>query len=402
MTFLRLEDINLANKTVLLRTDLNVPMQGGKVTDNTRIMRALPTINYLLEKNCKVILLSHFDRPKGKFVPSMSLAPLVDAVSEALGNKPVKFGVDCVGKSAKDAVANLQNGEILLLENLRFHPQEEAGNREFAKEIASLGDVFINDAFSCSHRPHASITGITEFLPTAAGRLMQEELEVLSGIFSKPEKPIAAIIGGSKISTKLDLLENLSKTMDKIIIGGAMANTFLYALGHNVGKSICEKEMKETALSVLKKAKENGCEIILPNDLVVAKKFAPHASNTVVAVDKIPDDCTAVDIGCNSVRLFADELEKCKTVVWNGPVGAFETSPFDVSTVSIARHVASLTTATKIRSIAGGGDTISAIMHSGLAESFSYLSTAGGAFLEWLEGKELAGVKALQDKAKAA
>ena len=358
----------------------------------------MPTISYLLEKNCKVIILSHFDRPKGKFVPSMSLAPLVDELAEAMWGKEVKFGVDCVGKAARDAVANLNNGEVLLLENLRFHPQEEAGDREFAREIASLGDFFVNDAFSCSHRAHASITGIAEFLPTAAGRLMQEELTVLTSIFAKPEKPIAAIIGGSKISTKLDLLENLTKTMDKIIIGGGMANTFLYALGHNVGKSLCEKEMKETALSILKKAKENNCEIVLPIDLVVAIRFAAHAENRVVAVDKIPDNFTAVDIGCASVSLFANALSECKTVVWNGPVGAFETSPFDVSSVSIARHIAALTGAQKIRSIAGGGDTVSAIMHSGLAESFSYLSTAGGAFLEWLEGKELAGVEALYAK----
>ena len=398
MTFPRLEDLDLANKTVLLRTDLNVPMQGGKVTDNTRIVRAMPTISYLLEKNCKVIILSHFDRPKGKFVPSMSLAPLVDELAEAMWGKQVKFGVDCVGKAARDAVANLQNGEVLLLENLRFHPQEEAGDLEFAREIASLGDFFVNDAFSCSHRAHASITGIAEFLPTAAGRLMQEELEVLTSIFAKPEKPIAAIIGGSKISTKLDLLENLTKTMDKIIIGGAMANTFLYALGHNVGKSICEKEMAETARSIIEKAKENACEIVLPIDLVVARRFAAHAENRVVAVDKIPDDFTAVDIGCLSVALFANALSECKTVVWNGPVGAFETSPFDVSSVSIARHIASLTGEQKLRSIAGGGDTVSAIMHSGLAESFSYLSTAGGAFLEWLEGKPLAGVEALYAK----
>ena len=398
MTFPRLEDLDLAGKTVLLRTDLNVPMQGGKVTDNTRIVRAMPTISYLLEKNCKVIILSHFDRPKGKFVPSMSLAPLVDELAEAMWGKEVKFGVDCVGKAARDAVANLNNGEVLLLENLRFHPQEEAGDREFAREIASLGDFFVNDAFSCSHRAHASITGIAEFLPTAAGRLMQEELTVLTSIFAKPEKPIAAIIGGSKISTKLDLLENLTKTMDKIVIGGGMANTFLYALGHNVGKSLCEKEMKETALSILKKAKENNCEIVLPIDLVVAIRFAAHAENRVVAVDKIPDNFTAVDIGCASVSLFANALSECKTVVWNGPVGAFETSPFDVSSVSIARHIAALTGAQKIRSIAGGGDTVSAIMHSGLAESFSYLSTAGGAFLEWLEGKELAGVEALYAK----
>ncbi len=393
-----LENIDVNGKTVLMRVDLNVPMQGGKVTDNTRIVRLLPTFNYLLSKKCKIVLLSHFDRPKGKFVPSMSLAPIVDALSEVLGGREVKFGVDCVGSAARDAVSKLNFGEILLLENLRFHPQEEQGDDNFSRELASLGDVFVNDAFSCSHRAHASIVGVTKLLPTVAGRLMQQELEILDGIFAKAERPITAIVGGSKVSTKLDLLENLSKNMDKILIGGAMANVFLQAQGYSIGKSLCESGMKKTALSLLKNAEKNNCKIILPVDLMVARKFSAHAVNRVVPIDKIPDELTAVDIGPESVRLFVDEIKSSKTVVWNGPVGAFETSPFDVSTASIARSIAYLTDSGKIRSIAGGGDTVSAIMHCGLTESFSYFSTAGGAFLEWLEGKTLPGVVALMGK----
>ncbi len=320
---------------------------------------------------------------------------LVDAVSEVLGGKEVKFGVDCVGTAAREAVNRLGKGEVLILENLRFHPQEEAGDENFARELASLGDIFINDAFSASHRAHASIVGLAKLLPTVAGRLMEQELEALDTMFAKAQKPIAAIVGGSKVSTKLALLENLSKTMDKILIGGAMANVFLQAQGYSIGKSLCESGMKKTALSLLKNAEKNNCKIILPVDLMVAKKFALHAPNRVVPVDAIPDDLTAVDIGPESVRLFVDELRECKTIVWNGPVGAFETSPFDISTVSIARSIAALTASGKCKSIAGGGDTVSALMHSGVMDSFSYFSTAGGAFLEWLEGKTLPGVVAL-------
>ncbi len=391
----KLEDVDVNNKTVLVRVDINVPMQGGKITDNTRIVRLLPTLNYLLERNCRIVLLSHFDRPKGKFVPSMSLAPLVDGLSEVLGGKEVKFGVDCVGVAAHEAVNKLGHGEILLLENVRFHPQEEEGDVNFARELASLGDVYVNDAFSASHRAHASIVAITQFLPSVAGRLMQQELEMLESMFSNAEKPIAAIVGGSKVSTKLDLLENLSKNMDKILIGGAMANVFLQAQGHKIGKSLCESGMKGTALSLLKNAQKNGCKIVLPVDLMVAYKFAAHAVNKVVPIDAIPDDMTAVDIGPESVNLFVNELKECKTVLWNGPVGAFETTPFDGSTVSLARSIAALTGSGKVRSIAGGGDTVSALKHSGLSDSFTYFSTAGGAFLEWLEGKAMHGVVAL-------
>jgi len=391
----RLEDVDVAGKTILLRTDLNVPMQGGKVTDNTRIMRLLPTLNYLIKKKCRIVLLSHFDRPGGKFVPSMSLAPLVDAVSEALGGKPVKFGVDCIGPAARDAVAKLKAGEVLLLENLRFHAEEEKGDKHFAHELASLGDVYINDAFSASHRAHASISAITQFLPSAAGRLMQEEVEVLTGIFSNPKKPMGAIIGGSKVSTKLALLENLTRTMDVLVIGGAMANTFLLAQGINVGKSICEPTMKATARRILKDAAKKGCTIVLPVDLVVVPRFSANAPCTVVDIGDIPATHTAVDVGPYSLQVYREALQTCKTVVWNGPVGAFETSPFDASTVNLARIVGKLTGQKKLRSIAGGGDTVAALTHAGMAESFSYLSTAGGAFLEWLEGKSLPGVVAL-------
>lgn len=396
IAFPKLEDVEVKNKTVLVRTDLNVPMQGGRVTDNTRIVRLLPTLNYLLKKKARIVLLSHFDRPGGKFVPSMSLAPLVDPVSEALGGREVKFGVDCIGPAARDAVAKLKPGEILLLENLRFHAEEEKGDANFARELASLGDVYVNDAFSCSHRAHASITGLAQLLPTAAGRLMQEELEILSNTLSDAKKPIAAIVGGSKVSTKLALLENLIKTMDMLIIGGAMANTFLLAQGLDVGKSICEPGMKATAKRILKAAEKKGCRIILPTDLVVVPQFAAHAPCRVVDVDAIPGTHTAVDIGPYSLQVYREALQACKTVVWNGPVGAFETSPYDASTVNLARIVGKLTIQKKLRSIAGGGDTVAALAHAGMADSFSYLSTAGGAFLEWLEGKTLPGVAALQ------
>ncbi|MDE3060769.1 MAG: phosphoglycerate kinase [Pseudomonadota bacterium] len=391
----KLEDINIAAKTVLVRTDLNVPMQGGHVTDTTRIQRLLPTLNYLIRKKCRIVLLSHFDRPGGKFVPSMSLAPLVDALSQALGGREVKFGVDCIGPAAYDAVAKLQPGEVLLLENLRFHPEEEKGDANFARELASLGDIFVNDAFSCSHRAHASITGLADYLPVAAGRLMQEELDVLGSIFSGAKKPIAAIIGGAKVSTKLELLINLTQTMDVLIIGGAMANTFLYAQGHSIGKSLYEKNLKASALKILRQAEKNGCRILLPVDVIIASELAPASPCDIVDAEAIPADGMAVDIGPASVELFGEALGKCKTIVWNGPLGAFETSPFDVSTVSLARIIASLTAKKRVRSIAGGGDTVAALNHAGLAARFSYLSTAGGAFLEWLEGKPLPGVAAL-------
>lgn len=394
LNFLTLDDIKVTSKTVLVRADLNVPMHGGTVTDNTRIIRLVGTLQHLIKAKAKIVIIAHFGRPKGEFVPSMSLASLVDPLSEALGGKEVLFGVDCVGPAAAAAVAKLKNGDVLLLENLRFHPEEEKGDAEFAKELASFGDIYINDAFSASHRAHASIAGIPKHLPAAAGRLMQEELEMLGGIFSGAKTPIAGIIGGSKISTKLELLHNLSATMHKLIIGGAMANTFLLAEGYSIGKSLVEPSLKQTATRILKQAQKNGCEILLPVDAVVAKSLDDRSCR-VLPINKIPASSMIVDVGPETITHFAKALRQCRTVVWNGPIGAFESSPFDASTVMLARHVASLTTARKLHSIAGGGDTLAALSHSGLADSFSYISTAGGAFLEWLEGKTLPGVAAL-------
>jgi len=392
--FLRLSDVDVKNKTVMVRTDLNVPMHGGEISDHARITRLLPTINYLTGQKAKVVLISHFGRPEGKFVPSMSLAPVVDALARELGHE-VLFGVDTVGTAAKEAVAKLKPGQVMLLENLRFHAEEEKGDLGFAKELASLADIYVNDAFSASHRAHASITGVAQFMPIVAGKLMEEEVSVLTSLFGDAQKPIGAVIGGSKISTKLELLGNLIKTMDVLAIGGAMANTFLHAMGYEVAKSICEKSMKDTALHVLAEAKKHNCKIVLPVDLVVTEKFEPQAVCRVVSIDKIPEGFTAVDIGPISTIHFADAMKDCKTLVWNGPVGAFETSPFDCSTVQLARLIAKQTRERGLRSVAGGGDTVSALTHAGMAGELSYLSTAGGAFLEWMEGKELPGVAAL-------
>ena len=394
--FPTLDDIEVNNKRVIVRMDLNVPMVAGKVTDNTRIIRLLPTLHELLAKKAKIIILSHFGRPKGKYVTDLSLAPLVDALSAVLEGVTIKFGVDCIGKSAHDAVENLAAGEILLLENIRFHAGEESNDVEFAKELASLGDVYINDAFSSSHRSHASVVGITKYLPFAAGRLMEAELNNIESIFATSEPPFTAIIGGSKISTKLELLENLIKKVDNLIIGGAMASTFLYAQGYKIGKSLCEENLKETALKILGEAEKENCKIHLPIDAIIAEEFSAQAISDVVDIEHIPENAMMLDVGPETVAKFADCLKESKTLIWNGPLGAFETSPFDVSTVSLARTVANLTGAGKLKSVAGGGDTVSAMTHAGLATRFNYLSTAGGAFLEWLEGKELPGVVALQ------
>jgi phosphoglycerate kinase len=376
--------------------DLNVPMVAGRVTDNTRIVRLLPTIKELLAKKAKIIILSHLGRPKGKYVPDLSLAPLVDELQRILSGVSVKFGVDCIGKAAEDAANALKPGEILLLENLRFHAGEESNDAAFSKSLAKLGDVFINDAFSSSHRAHASVVGITKYLPYGAGRLMEDELKNIELFIGTAERPLTAVVGGAKVSTKLALLDSLIGKVDNLIIGGAMANTFFYAQGLNIGKSLYEKDLKDTALGILEKAKKKGCTIHLPKDAVTATIFAPRTANDVVGIKKIPADAMMLDVGPESVDAFAQVLRESKTVIWNGPLGAFETSPFDVSTVSLARVAAGLTRAGKLKSIAGGGDTVAALTSCGLAESFSYLSTAGGAFLEWLEGKVLPGVKALE------
>jgi len=397
--FLTLDDMDVAGKRVLVRMDMNVPMIAGRVTDNTRVVRLLPTIRELLKRKAKVIILSHLGRPEGTYVPSLSLSPLVDALSDVLRGVTIKFGVDCVGREASAAVAALKAGEILLLENLRFHAEEEKNTPAFAKALAAHGDVFINDAFSCSHRSHASIVGLAKHLPFAAGRLMEEELVNLEGLFVDSKAPLTAIVGGSKVSTKLELLENLIHKVDNLIIGGAMANTFLFAQGYAVGSSLCEVNMKQTVLRILAKAEKENCAIHLPVDVVIAGSLAPQAASDVVSVAKIPAKAMILDVGPETLRQFSECLGASKTLVWNGPLGAFETSPFDASTIMLARSVASLTKMGKLKSIAGGGDTVAALTHAGLAERFSYISTAGGAFLEWMEGKTLPGVAALHKAA---
>ncbi len=393
--FRSLKDIDPTGKTLLVRLDLNVPMQLGKITDTTRVVRSMPTIHYLRERGAKVVILSHFDRPKGKFVPSMSLAPLVDALEEALGCA-VKFGVDCIGKAAEEAVASLQPGDVLLLENLRFHAEEEANEPAFAKALARLGDVFVNDAFSCSHRAHASIVGVAEHLPAVAGLLMQAELEALSAALTQAERPLMAIVGGAKVSTKLQILSRLVEKVDKLVIGGGMANTFLFAQGYPMGKSLHEENCVEEALAVLQKAKQVGCEVLLPVDVTVSKAFAPRSPNRVTVPADVQPDELILDVGAESYLQLAKALCDSKTLLWNGPVGAFETPPFDVGSLSIARLVAARTRQGRLTSVAGGGDTLAALAAAGLTESLSYISTAGGAFLEWLEGKDLPGVAALQ------
>ena len=390
-----LESLDVTGKTVLVRLDLNVPMQAGRVMDATRITRIVPTLQYLMERHAKVVILSHLGRPKGQFDPAQSLAPLVDELSKTLWDRPVKFAPSCIGGSARRAVEGAEPGDVVLMENLRFHAQEEAGDAAFAAEIAALGDVFVNDAFSCSHRAHASIVGINAHLPSAAGRLMEEEVGALTRVLAAPERPLTAIVGGAKVSTKLELLGNLLAKVDHLIIGGAMANTFLFAQGVEVGASLCEREMADTARAILAQAKESGCQIHLPVDVVAAKRFAAHAQSVICPVGSIPADHMILDIGPQSLLALSTVIAQSKTLVWNGPVGAFETAPFDASTVQIARLVAAASRAGTLHSVAGGGDTVAALGHAGLAAELSYLSTAGGAFLEWLEGKELPGITAL-------
>ena len=389
-----LETLDVTGKTVLVRLDLNVPMQRGRVVDATRITRIIPTLQYLIERHAKIVVLSHLGRPGG-FDPGLSLAPLVDILSENLWDRPVKFSPDCVGSTARLAVEAAAPGDVILMENLRFHAEEEANDPTFGKALASLGDAFVNDAFSCSHRAHASIVGINPHLPSAAGRLLAEEATALSRTLSTPNRPLAALVGGSKVSTKITLLGNLCAKVDKLIIGGAMANTFLYAQGYDVGASWVEPDMKSTVRDILKEATSKGCALILPSDVVVANEFSPHASAQVVEVKHIPKRSMILDIGPRSLMQLFRAIEDSRTLVWNGPVGAYETAPFDSSTVQLARMVAARSREGLLHSVAGGGDTVAALAHAGLTSELSYLSTAGGAFLEWLEGKELPGIAAL-------
>ena len=382
-------------KRVLVRVDLNVPMKAGKVTDATRIERAAPTLSELASKGARVIVLSHFGRPDGKRVPELSLKPLVEPLSKALG-KPVAFADDCIGPAAEAAVGALKPGEVLLLENLRFHKEEEKNDPAFVGKLAALGDLYVNDAFSAAHRAHASTEGVAHRLPAMAGRLMQAELEALDKALGKPRRPVCAVVGGAKVSTKLDLLGNLVGKVDKLIIGGGMANTFLQAQGFAVGKSLSEKDLGKTALDILEKAKAAKCTVLLPLDVVVAGALKAGTPSTVVDATACPDDQMILDVGPKSTALYRKEVGDCATLVWNGPLGAFETKPFDQGTVALAKTVAALTESGKLLSVAGGGDTVAALAAAGVEEKFSYVSTAGGAFLEWMEGKTLPGVAALK------
>ena len=399
-TFRTLDDVDVKGKRVLLRVDLNVPTENGHVTDATRLERVSPTITEISDKGGKVILLAHFGRPKGRD-PKDSLKPVAAALAQVI-KKPVAFADECVGEVAARAVAGMKDGDILCLENTRFHKEEEKNDPAFAAELAKLGDIWVNDAFSAAHRAHASTEGLGHKLPAYAGRTMQAELDALGKALEAPTKPVIAIIGGAKVSTKIDLLENLVTKVDALVIGGGMANTFLHAQGVNVGKSLCEKDMAAQALKIIETAKSRKCRIILPVDGVVAKEFKAGAANETVGVDNIPADGMMLDIGKGSVAVITDDLKRARTVVWNGPLGAFETAPFDAGTTAVAKIVADLTAQKKLISVAGGGDTVSALAHAGVEEKMTYVSTAGGAFLEWLEGKELPGVQALKDSAKAA
>ncbi|MGH6892234.1 MAG: phosphoglycerate kinase [Dongiaceae bacterium] len=392
--FRTLDDLAVAGKGVLVRCDLNVPTKDGEVTDATRIERSAQTLRELSDKGARVIVLSHFGRPKGKRAPEFSLRPLVEPLGRALGRK-VAFAEDCVGSAAELAVKALKDGDVLLLENLRFHDAEEANDGGFAKQLAALGDLYVNDAFSCAHRAHASTEAIARLLPSAAGRLMQAELDHLQAALENPKRPVMAIVGGAKVSTKLDLLGNLAGKVDRLVIGGGMANTFLFAQGEEIGKSLAEREMADTARAILKKAQAKNCKILLPVDAVVAAEFKANPPVETVAASAVPKDKMILDVGPETARAIAAEMTSCKTLVWNGPLGAFETPPFERATVAIAREAAALTKAKALLSVAGGGDTVAALAAAGVEGQFSYVSTAGGAFLEWLEGKELPGVAAL-------
>ncbi len=392
--FRTLDTLDPRGKRVLLRADLNVPMQDGRVSDLTRLERLSPTIRELAEKGAKVIVLSHFDRPKGKRVPSMSLRPVAEALSTVLG-RPVAFADDCIGEPAQRAVAALREGDVVVLENTRFHPGEEENDPAFAEALAKLGDVYVNDAFSAAHRAHASTEAVAHRLPAYAGRLMQAELEALEKALGTPARPVAAIVGGAKVSTKLDLLGNLVGKVDVLIIGGAMANTFLAARGLGVGKSLQEPDLHATAREIAARAEHSGCAIVLPLDAVVARAFKPNPPTETVTVDRVPEDAMILDVGPLTCEAILARLGSCRTLIWNGPLGAFETPPFDAATVRVAKGVAGLTRAGALLSVAGGGDTVAALRQAGVTEELSYVSAAGGAFLEWMEGKTLPGVAAL-------
>ncbi len=394
MAWKTLDQMELRGKRVLCRVDINVPVEDGKVTDATRIERIAATVQNILDKGGKPVLLAHFGRPKGERRDDMSLQPLIPALESVLGVEVV-FASDCVGPAAQTVVDGLTDGQIALLENTRFHAEEEKNDEGFAKEMAKLGDIYCNDAFSAAHRAHASTEALARLLPCCAGRLMQAELEALEGALSNPERPVLAVVGGAKVSTKLDLLSNLIEKVDILVIGGGMANTFLAARGVDVGKSLCEHDMVDTALKVAEKAVETGCELLLPRDVVVAREFKAGAESEVVKIEDVPADAMILDAGPDSVAHVKEAIARANTLIWNGPLGAFEIKPFDAATNAAAGYAAELTNEGKLVSVAGGGDTVSALNKAGAADGFSYISTAGGAFLEWMEGKTLPGVAAL-------
>jgi phosphoglycerate kinase len=392
--FRTLDDLDVAGKRVLLRADLNVPVKDGKVTDSTRIERLAPTIEALLQKGAKVVVMSHFGRPKGPD-PVLSLRPLAEPLSRAIGGRPVHFAPDCIGPEAKRVVDALKPSEVALLENLRFHKGEEANDPAFAKQLAELGDAYVDDAFSAAHRAHASIEALAHLLPAAAGKNMQMELEALGAALEHPRRPVIALVGGAKVSTKIDLLKFMTGKVDRLAIGGAMANTFLFAQGKPVGRSLCERDLADTARAILAEAEKQRCEVIVPEDAVTAEKLEPGVVTRTVGVNAVPMNAMILDVGPQTVARIGAALEASNTLVWNGPVGAFETPPFDRATIAIARKVAELTKAGRLMSVAGGGDTVAALAAAGVTDELTYVSTAGGAFLEWLEGRELPGVKAL-------
>ncbi len=392
--FKTIDDLDVGGKRVLVRADLNTPMQDGRVSDATRIERSLPTILELADRGAQVIVMSHFGRPKGQVVPEMSLKPVAEALGAAAG-RGIAFATDCVGDEAERVVAAVPDGNIVVLENLRYHAEEERNDAEFAGRLAQLGHIYVNDAFSCAHRAHASTEAIARLLPAAAGRLMQAELEALGSALDSPAHPVAAVVGGAKVSTKMEVLGNLVEKVDLLIVGGGMANTFLHAQGVDVAKSLCETEMSDQAQDIMASATQAGCEVLLPIDVSVATEFKAGTEARQVPLDAVPADTMILDVGPASIADLVSRLAACKTLIWNGPLGAFEVPPFDAGTNAVAREAARLTEAGGLLSVAGGGDTVAALANAGVADGFTYVSAAGGAFLEWLEGKELPGVAAL-------
>ncbi|MFZ5750230.1 MAG: phosphoglycerate kinase [Pseudomonadota bacterium] len=389
-----IDDVDMDGKVVLTRVDINVPVENGVVTDTTRIDKIVPTVKAILARGGKPVLMAHFGRPKGQPVPEMSLRVTLPALEKALGQRVI-FAEDCIGAPAKQAVASMQKGDVVLLENTRFHAGEEANDPAFTAALGALGQVYVNDAFSAAHRAHASTEGLAHLMPAAAGRLMEEELKALNAALGDPVRPVVAVVGGAKVSTKLDLLGNLVSKVNHLVIGGGMANTFLVAQGIGVGTSLAERDMADTARAILEKAGDTGCAIHLPVDVVVAREFRAGAPSEVVAVDACPDDAIILDAGPKTVEAIAAVFAGCRTLIWNGPLGAFEIAPFDAATNAAAREAARLTSEGRLVSVAGGGDTVAALNKAGVAQDFTFISTAGGAFLEWMEGKDLPGVRAL-------